>query len=116
VEGATVYINPNVMRIGTGIFGSLPKSPGEEPFQDIDFLPEPVYAAATDEEGVALLKNVPAFLTVLDIDHPEFQVPLRGGHGRNVRFELAPGETRTLDVILEMKGKDFIGDGGSSTR
>ena len=108
VEGASVYANPNVMRIG-GIFGWMRKS-SEEPFRTMDPLPDLPYSAVTDKNGVAVLRNLPAVARGLDINHPQFEVPLDADSiDRYVRFELSPGATHELEVILQPKGKQFIG-------
>src|ERR1039458_804214 len=56
VEGATVYLNPNVLRMQTGIFGQVRVS-NEEPFRKPVALPHIPYSATTDKNGSADRKS-----------------------------------------------------------
>lgn len=110
VEGATVYVNPNVVRMG-GIFGDMRQS-SEEPFRNLPPLPDVPYFATTDKDGFAVIRNVPAITDAMDVYHPQYQVPLqepKGWRGRYIRLAFSPGETNHYDLTLEPKGKDFIG-------
>jgi hypothetical protein len=110
IEGATVYLNPNVLRMG-GIFGrARPSSEGA--FRTIAPLPELRYSGITDKRGVVVISNLPAISRSLDIEHTHFEVPLDGSTGlveRYVRLDLSPGITTQLEVTLQAKGKQFIG-------
>jgi hypothetical protein len=111
VAGAHVWVNPNVMRLQTGLFGTPPRA-AEMPFQTLPPLPD-LYSAVTDEGGVAVIPNIPVFNRGLDVGHPRFQVPLqdpKGSRRRDLRCTLSPGETQKLVVTLEPKGSDFIGN------
>ncbi len=112
VEGATVYVNPNVLRVG-GIFGNMYTRPSSEaPFRKMTPLPDIPYSATTDKNGFAVIRNIPASDRGMDAFHPHFHVPLqepKGWRDRHIRFTFAPGETNHYDLTLEPKGKDFIG-------
>jgi hypothetical protein len=110
VEGATVYVNPNVVRMG-GIFGDM-RTSSEEPFRNLPPLPDVPYFATTDKDGFAVIRNVPAITDTMDVYHPQYQVPLqepKGWRNRYIRLTFSPGETNHYDLTLEPKGKDFIG-------
>ncbi len=110
VEGATVDLNPNVIRIG-GIFGDMRRS-SEEPFNKLAPLENVPYSAKTDKNGVAIIPNVPACTGGMDVEHPRFEVPLqdpKGWRNRYVRVSFRAGETNHLTLVLEPKGSDFIG-------
>lgn len=115
VEGAAVYLNPNVLRMG-GIFGEMRHS-SEEPFRTLVPLPI-LYSATTDTNGLAVIRNVPAAITrIMKLNHPQFQIPLQEHQRhRNIRLEFSPGATNKLELALESKGKDSIEavQGGSS--
>jgi len=110
VEGATIYVNPNVIRIN-GIFGDIRRT-SEAPFNTLAPLPNISYSAKTDRDGVAIILNVPACTDGLGVEHPKFQVPLqdpKGWRSRYVRVSFTTGETNRLTMVLEPKGTDFIG-------
>ena len=110
VEGALVSLNPNVIRIG-GIFGDMRRS-SEEPFNKLSPLPSVPYFIKTDKDGVAVIRNVPACAGGLQVEHPQFQVPLQepeGWRNRHVRVSFNVGETNHLTMVLEPKGTDYIG-------
>jgi hypothetical protein len=107
VEGATVYVNPDVVRLG-GIFGNMRQS-SEEPFRNLPPLPDVPYFATTDKDGFAVIRNIPASDRWLDAYHPQYQVPLqepKAIRDRFIRTTFSPGMT---NLTLEPKGKDFIG-------
>jgi len=110
IPGASVSLNPNVIRIG-GIFGEMRKS-SEEPFNKLAPLPDVPYSAKTDKDGVAVVQNLPACTGGLNVEHPQFQVPLqdpKGWRNRYVRVSFKAGETNHLTMVLEPKGTEFIG-------
>jgi beta-lactamase regulating signal transducer with metallopeptidase domain len=110
VEGAAVYLNPNVVRMN-GIFGDLKKS-SEEPFRTMSPLPDVKYSATTDKNGVAVIDNIPATARGMEVYHPQYQVPLQEPNGwrdRHIRMTFSPGITNRFELQLEPKGKDFIG-------
>jgi beta-lactamase regulating signal transducer with metallopeptidase domain len=112
VSGATVDLNPNVIRIG-GIFGDMRRS-SEEPFNKPAPLAEVPYSAKTDKDGVAVIRNVPACTGGMNVEHQQFQVPLqdpKNWRDRYVRVSFKAGETNRLTMVLEPKGSDFIGAG-----
>src|ERR1039458_3363216 len=111
VAGATVYLNPNVVRMN-GIFGNMRQS-NEEPFRTLAPLPDVPYSATTDKNGVAVIRNVPATTRGMEVYHPQFQVPLqepKGWRDRHIRMTFSPGATNQFELTLEPKGKDFIGN------
>jgi hypothetical protein len=103
VEGATVYLNPNVLRM-RGIFGVLRDS-SEMPFRALPPLSNP-YSAITDVKGLAVISNVPAVITrLMNVYHPQFRVPLQEEWGdRFIRLEFSPGATNKFEVTLEPMG------------
>lgn len=110
VEGATIYLNPNVMRMG-GIFGYMRKS-SEEPLRKIQPLPELTYSGKTDAHGKVVISNLPAIGRGLDIEHPQYVIPLQEPNGlpnRRVPATLSPGQMTTVTVTMQPAGKDFIG-------
>ena len=110
VEGATVYLSPNVVRMN-GIFGDLNKY-SEEPFRTLSPLPNVSYSATTDKNGVAVVRNIPATTRGMEVFHPQFQVPLQEPNGwrdRHIRTQFSPGTTNNYELALEPKGKEFIG-------
>ena len=110
VEGALVSLNPNVIRIG-GIFGDMRRS-SEEPFNKLPPLPDVPYSSKTDKDGVAVIRNVPACTGGMEVEHPQFQVPLqdpKGWRDRYVRVSFDAGKTNHLTMVLEPKGTDYIG-------
>ncbi len=107
IEGATVYVNPNTLRMG-GIFGQVHNPSDEVPFHIPAPLPKIPYSAVTDQNGVAVIRNVPAITRFLEIEHPQYEVPLSGGD-RVIRFSLSPGVTKKLELTLQPKGKEFLG-------
>ncbi len=110
VAGAWVRVGPNVIRIN-GIFGDMRRS-SEEPVNKLDPLPDIPYYTKTDQDGVAVIRNVPACTDGLEVAHPQFQVPLqepKGWRNRFVRLSFKAGETNRLTMVLEPKGTDFIG-------
>jgi beta-lactamase regulating signal transducer with metallopeptidase domain len=110
VEGATVYVNPNVVRMG-GIFGNMRIS-SEEPFRKMTPLPDIPYSATTDKNGFAVIRNIPASNRGMEVYHPQYQVPLqepKGWRDRHIRLTFSPGLTNHYELTLEPKGKDFIG-------
>jgi beta-lactamase regulating signal transducer with metallopeptidase domain len=110
IEGATVYVNPNVLRIN-GIFGNVRYS-NEEPFRTVAPLPDIPYHAKTDKDGVATVRNIPASTRGMEVDHPHYQVPLQepeGWRDRHIPMSFSPGVTNKIELSLEPKGTDFIG-------
>ena len=110
IEGATVYLNPNVLRIG-GIFGE-PMTSSEKPFRNLAPLPKLGYTAKTDSFGKVVIKNIPAVNRGLEITHPQYVIPLEEPHGlpnRRVRTDFSPGLTNVVTVTMQPGGKDFIG-------
>jgi beta-lactamase regulating signal transducer with metallopeptidase domain len=110
VEGATIHVNPNVVRMG-GIFGNMRKS-SEEPFRTMTPLPNIPYSATTDKNGFAVIRNIPASDRGMDVYDPQYQVPLqelKGWRDRHIRLTFSPGETNHYELTLEPKGKDYIG-------
>jgi hypothetical protein len=110
VEGTTVYVNPNVVRMG-GIFGNM-RTSSEEPFRKMIPLPNIPYSATTDKNGFAVIRNIPASDRGMDVYDPQYQVPLqepKGWRDRHIRTTFSPGMTNKFDLTLEPKGADFIG-------
>jgi hypothetical protein len=110
IEGATVSLYPNVLRIG-GIFGMLHKS-SEEPFRTMTPLTNMPFLAKTDENGVAVIRNVPEIAHGMNIEDPRFQVPLQDTNGfrnRVLKPTFVAGETNRMELTLEPKGASYIG-------
>jgi len=116
VQGANVQVNPNTLRgLGTTIFGGT-YTTDEEPFRKIEELPsvETNYLGITDQNGIAILRNLPAFTRWLEVQHPELEEPLReGNQSRATRIRLTSGATTKVTITLQPKGKSFIGSSQS---
>jgi beta-lactamase regulating signal transducer with metallopeptidase domain len=110
VEGVTIYVNPNILRMQTGIFGQARVS-NEEPFRTPVALPKIPYFAVTDKNGIAVISNVPAITRGMEVYADHFQVPLQEGmRDRHVRTTFSSGTTNKFELTLEPKGADFIGN------
>jgi hypothetical protein len=75
-------------------------------------LSDPAFSGKTDQNGRLVIKNIPAETRGIEVDHPQFQVPLqepKGWRDRHIRAVFSPGTTNKLHLTLEPKGKDFIG-------
>jgi len=110
VEGATVYLNPNVVRMG-GILGDMRQS-SEEPYRKLPPLPNVPYFATTDKDGVAVILNIPATDRGMQVEDADYQIPLqdpKGWRDRYIHMTFSPGMTNKFDLTLEPKGADFIG-------
>src|SRR5581483_6319320 len=111
VEGATVDVNPNVMRMQIGLFG-IARESNEEPFRTPAPLPELSYSSRTDRNGFARIRNIPAIDRGLEIEHPQFLVlsqKSQGTHAGHVRCSFSAGMTNKLEITLEPKAADSIG-------
>jgi hypothetical protein len=111
VEGVTVGLDPNVLRMH-GIFGEMEHS-SEEPFHNLNPLPRgrALYSGVTDKNGVVVIPNLPAFTRDFQIYHPQFEVPLQDPNGwrnRVVHLKFSPGVTNKMELTLEPKGTEFI--------
>jgi hypothetical protein len=116
VEGATVYTGPNVMRMRTGYFGGINLS-SEAAFGPVEPLSKTPadYSGHTDRNGKVQLRNIPAVARLLNVEHPDFEVPLPAARKESLRdrcvhFQLSPGKVEKLSIVVQPKGKDFIGD------
>jgi hypothetical protein len=110
IEGVWVGMFTSAFRM-RGMFGWT-KNPSEEPYREIPHLSEPGFSGKTDRDGNLVIKNIPAQTRGVEVDHPQFQVPLqepKGWRDRHIRADLSPGTTNKLKLTLEPKGSDFIG-------
>lgn len=110
IEGVRLGMYPSAFRMW-GPFGWM-KNSSEEPYRDIPHLSDPIFSGKTDKNGKLVLNNIPAETRGIDIDHPQFQVPLqdvKGWRDRHVRAVFSPGITNELNMTLEPKGADYIG-------
>jgi beta-lactamase regulating signal transducer with metallopeptidase domain len=110
IEGAQVFLNPNVLRIG-GFFGWLRES-NEKPYRALAPLPDLHFSARTDANGKAVVSNLPPEDRGLEVRHPVYVVPLKDRNGlpnRRVSAEFAPGQITTVTVVMEPAGRDYIG-------
>jgi hypothetical protein len=110
LAGATVYVNPNVVRMG-GILGDMKRS-SESPFRNLAPLPDVPYSATTDGTGLAIIRNVPASDRGIEVFHPDYQVPLqepKGWRDRHLRTGFSPGATNRFFLTMEPKGSTYIG-------
>ncbi len=110
IEGASVYLSPNVLRIG-GIFGEMRHS-SEEPFRRLAPLPQlPFAGAKTDNAGNVEIRDIPSIADRMNVFDSRYQVPLqdpKGWRNRQVRLTFSPGVTNELKIAMENKGADFI--------
>jgi len=110
IEGVWVGMYPSVFRMW-GMFG-WEKDSSEEPYHEISHLSDLVFSGKTDQDGKFVLNNIPPETHGINMDHPQFQVPLQEPNGwrdRNIRMTFSPGVTNHFEIKLEPKGKDFIG-------
>jgi len=110
IEGVGVGMYPSVFRMW-GMFGWM-KNSSEEPYREIPHLSDPIFSGQTDKNGKLVIKNLPAETHGMDVEHPQFQVPLQEPNGwrdRHIRAKFSPGTTNKMELTLEPKGKDFIG-------
>ena len=110
IDGVWAGMYPSVFRMW-GMFGWL-KNSSEEPYREIPHLSDPIFSGRTDKNGKLVIQNLPAETHGLEVEHPQFQVPLqdiKGWRDRHVRAVFSPGMTNELKLTLEPKGKDFIG-------
>jgi hypothetical protein len=114
VPGATVYVNPNVLLIGTGIFGDVSRHRhGEEPLASPPSLPAMPYSAVTDGSGMATIRDVPAFTSWYSVEHPNFVMRMPQARNERIgrlRTKLLPGSTNEIQVVVEPKGRTFVGE------
>jgi len=111
IAGASVYLSPNVIRMANGIFGWMSDS-SEASFRTIPPLPQLRYFATTDTNGVAIVRNIPAFDRIVVVGHRQYQVPLQEPSGMRDRIILTkytPGATNHFELTMEPKGTDYIG-------
>lgn len=111
IEGVFVGMYPSVFRMW-GMFGWT-KNSSEEPYREIPHLPDPIFSGKTDKDGRLVIQNLPAETRGIDIDSQQFQVPLQDVNGwrdRHVRATFSPGMTNKLNMTMEPKGTDFIGN------
>jgi len=110
IEGVWVGMYPSVFRMW-GEFG-WGKNPSEDPYHQIPHLPNLVFSGKTDINGKFVLNNIPAETHGLEMDHPQFQVPIQQPNGwrdRHIRTSFSPGATNHFEITLEPKGGDYIG-------
>jgi len=110
IEGVWVGMYPSAFRMW-GPFGWM-KNSSEDPYREIPHLSDPIFSGKTDKKGKLVLINIPAETHGMEVEHPQFQVPLqdvKGWRDRHVRATFSPGMTNVLNMALEPKGKDFIG-------
>ena len=111
IAGANVALSPNVIRMANGIFGRISDS-SEASFRTIPPLLQIRYFATTDTNGVAIVRNVPAFDRIVVVGHRQYQVPLQepsGMRDRIIRTKYTPGATNHFELTMEPKGTDYIG-------
>lgn len=100
-----------MIRIGGGLFGDMPRS-SKTPFHQLATLPAVPYSAETGQDGVAIIRNIPARAGDLEVEDPHYQVPWqepKGWRDRFVRVAFKADETNRLTMVLEPKGTDYIG-------
>lgn len=68
------------------------------------------FSSSTDENGVALIKNLPVNKTEsLAVSHDDFDMPI-SGRDRSIRVDLKPGEVAEVTIQMQEKGVDALGD------
>lgn len=110
IEGVWAGMWPSAFRMG-GMFGWM-KNSSEEPYREMPHLSDPIFSGQTDKNGKLVIQNLPAETRGMEVDHPQFQVPLQEPNGwrdRHVRVKFSPGTTNKMELILEPKGANFIG-------
>jgi beta-lactamase regulating signal transducer with metallopeptidase domain len=122
VAGAKVYVSPNVIQMPSGsrLFAKTVRA-SDASFRTLPVVPDPVFTATTNPDGVAELRNVPSFEAHLTVMHDTLEVPLRSGTQADVRgfrqppnrwvdLMLLPGQDATVEVALHPKGHEFLGE------
>lgn len=115
LAGVTVGSNPNVgwWNDGSQIYcGRLHSSEKFIVERDSSFgldssLPNP-FSAITDQQGIARL-FLPTGKEDLYVQHDEYELPIIQGR-RRVQVELATSEPTSARLVLQPKGKEFLGE------
>jgi hypothetical protein len=115
VAGVKVMSYPNVCwwRGGSQIYCS-PLVRCERMFVERDYMksiddsfPQP-FVATTDDEGRCQLE-LPAGGESLYVEHPDLELPVAGGR-REIAVVLKDGETKQVELKLQPKGTDLLGE------
>lgn len=68
------------------------------------------FSAATNDEGIAVIRNLPALTSVgIGASHDDYQQPI-AGRDRSTDVNLVVGETTELVIKMQEKGKDVLGE------
>ncbi|HEV2328549.1 MAG TPA: M56 family metallopeptidase [Verrucomicrobiae bacterium] len=113
IDNVWVGMFPSAFRM-RGMYGWT-RTSSEAPFREIAPLPDLRYAYSgqTGPDGMLVIRNIPAEAQdSLDIDSEHYQVPLqdpKGWRDRHVRTQFEPGMTNSMVMVMEPKGKDYVG-------
>jgi beta-lactamase regulating signal transducer with metallopeptidase domain len=126
VAGATVHVSPSVIQMPTGsrVFGGGGSS-SEASFRHLPPLPEPrpMYIVSTDKNGIAVLRNLPAFTQFWGLEHAQYEIRFDDAASsagitrfqappplnRYAQLTLSPGLTTQVEVALQPKGRESRG-------
>ncbi len=74
------------------------------------------YTVVTDENGMAVLKNLPdtRLARALSVEHDDYELPISGRH-RNATFEFAEDGVTEVTLKLQKKGTDVL-DGSQAEK
>ncbi len=118
LANAEVYFWPNVIWNGNGstiFMGPTFKSEdllrSGEDFNWQKFRKEnpPAYFAKSDQRGIAIVPNLPAFNQSFQVEHTNYEMSITPlNNRREASSKLLPGETNYVTVIMEKKGTEFL--------
>lgn len=117
VSGATVHFWPNVGWWGGGsqIYCEPFISARElldHPERQVELLASrpSAFEAKTDEQGTATVRTLPAQACMFAVSHDELDMPVNEEGHRYASVELVAGEKNEVNVTLQPKGTDRLGD------
>jgi hypothetical protein len=68
-----------------------------------------LFGAQTGADGVAVVRNLPAYNAVFVVGHDKFELPVEK-QSRRRKISLKPGPDNEITVRVQPKGKEFLGD------
>ncbi len=89
------------------------RASSEEPFKKLTPLPGALYSRVTDDKGTVIIPDIPAFTHDFEVYDSKFEAPIQDPKASRSRFVLvtfSPGETNKMELVLEPKGSDPIGN------
>lgn len=120
LEGAAVAFWPNIIwnKRGTTIFAEYLHN--TEDFYRTGLRPdwtrmwdskERLFHAISDKQGIAVVRNLPAFRQSFNVSHPQYEMPINrtsGNNDRQAKVDLQPGETSKTTVTMQKLGTELL--------